>query len=200
MLAKSGRQVFLIESFKEDTRLNPADSADIELDLLIQLFYDDPDRLGRFQELKPEEVPDPSHQLLVHNKHMTVTVEKYHRSPVDVNVLQTRRDGDRYSRKIVLTSQSDNQAVMFGIVRLDLSVLSPNVRLEIEKQQSPLGRILINHNVLRVVKLLNLFHVDPGEDLTKSLKLELGQTCHGRTALIFCDGAPAIELLEIVAQ
>lgn len=195
-----GRHVFLIESLKKEPRLNPADSADIELDLLIQLFYDDPDRLGRFQELKPEQVPDPSHQLLVHNKHMTVTVEKYHSSPVDVNVLQTRIDGDHYSRKIVLTSQDDQQAVMFGIVRLDLSVLSPNVRIEIEKQDTPLGRILINHNVLRAVKLLNLFRIDPGEDLLNALKLESGRTCYGRTALIFCDGAPAIELLEIVAQ
>lgn len=180
--------------------MNPADSADIELDLLIQLFYDDPDRLGHFQELQPEEVPDPSHQLLVHNKHMTVTVEKYHSSPVDVDVLKTRRDGDHYSRKIVLTSHANKESVMFGIVRLDLSVLSPRVRSEIEKQQTPLGRILIEHNVLRVVKLLNLFHIDPGEDLVNALKLESGRTCYGRTALIFCDGAPAIELLEIVAQ
>ena len=182
------------------SRLNPADSADVELDLLIQLFYDDPDRLGRFQEVNPDDVPDPSRQLLVHNKHMTVTVEKYHSSPVDVDVLQTRRDGDHYSRKIVLTSQSDGQAVMFGIVRLDSAVLSPDVRDEIEAQRTPLGRILIDHNVLRVVKLLNLFRIDPGEDLATALQLETGSTCFGRTALIFCDGAPAIELLEIVAQ
>ena len=181
-------------------RLNPADYAEIELDLLIQLFYEDSNRLGQFQEVPRADVPEPSHQLLVHNKHMTVTVEKYHSSPVDVNVLQTRRDGDHYSRKIVLASQSDGQIVMFGIVRLDLSVLSPDVRTKIESQQVPLGRILIEHNVLRVVKLLKLFRIQSGEDLANELKLPSGSTCFGRTALIFCDGAPAIELLEIVAQ
>ena len=180
--------------------MNPADFADIELDALIQLFYEDSDRLGRFQEVAPEGVPDPSNQLLVHNKHMTVTVEKYHSSPVDVKVLQTRRDGDHYSRKIVLTSKSNGAVVMFGIVRLDLSVLSPEVRAKIESQQIPLGRILIDHNVLRVVKLLKLFQIESGEDLATELKLPTKTTCFGRTALIFCDGAPAIELLEIVGQ
>ena len=89
---------------------------------------------------------------------------------------------------------------MFGIVRLDLSVLSPEVRTKIESQQIPLGRILIEHNVLRVVKLLKLFRIQPGEDLATDLNLAQKSTCFGRTALIFCDGAPAIELLEIVAQ
>ncbi len=170
--------------------MNPADSADLELDQLIKLFYDDPVRLGHFQELNPAEVPDPGHQLLVHNKHMTVTVEKYHSSPVDVNVLQTRRDGEHYARKIVLTRQSDERPVMFGVVRLNLSLLAPEVRQEIEGQRTPLGRILIDHNVLRAVKLLSLFRIDPGEDLIAALNLAY------RSNLFWPDGA---DLLRWIA-
>lgn len=180
--------------------MNPADSADVELDQLIQLFYDDPDQLGQFSEVVADDVPGPILQLLAHNLHMTVTVESYHESPVNVEVLESRQDDEHYSRKIVLTRQTDDQVVMFGIVRLNMTLLSADVRSEIEATQTPLGRILISHNVWRVVKLLNLFQIQPGDDLARSMNLNSDVQCFGRTALIYCDGSPAIELLEIVAQ
>jgi len=130
---------------------------------------------------------------------MTVTLEQHHGCPVDVKVLATHTQGGQYSRKILLTRQSDDQVVQFGIVRLDMRVLANDVRKEIEAKETPLGRILIAHDVLREVKLLNLFEIQCGDELAKSLGFEVGQVCYGRTALIYCDGAPAIELLEIVS-
>lgn len=178
--------------------MNSADFADVELELLIKLFFEKPSNLGVFEEIMPQQVAEPSRQLLAHDHHMTVTLEQFHKSPVDVQVLESRHDGDRYSRKILLSRQSDDAVVMYGIVRLNLSVLSPNVRQEITGQQTPLGRILINHNVLRAVKLLNLFRIQAGPDLANAFGFETGHTCYGRTALIYCDGSPAIELLEVV--
>ncbi len=180
--------------------MNRTDSAEVELDSLIGLFYDDPQQLGRFEQVSADEVPAPAKALLAHDYHMTVTVEHYHGCPVDVKVHQTLIQGDDYSRKIILTRQSDDHVVMFGIVRLNMSLLSPGVRAEIESQQTPLGRILIKHNVLRAVKLLRLFRIQPGNDLRSAMGLNESQVCFGRTALIYCDGSPAIELLEIVAQ
>jgi chorismate-pyruvate lyase len=179
--------------------LNPADFADVELETLIKLFFDDSGQLGEFTEVIAEEVSEPSRSLLAHDHHMTVTVEKHHQSPVDVVVLETRTDDDHYSRKILLTRQSDDRVVQYGIVRLNMAVLSPEVRAEIEAKEIPLGRILINHDVLRVVKLLSLFEIKCGPDLAKAIGLDEGQICYGRTALIYCDGSPAIELLEIVS-
>ena len=71
---------------------------------------------------------------------------------------------------------------------------------EIEKLETPLGRILINHDVLRTVKLLSLLEIKCGEELANMLGLETGSLCYGRTALIYCNGSPAIELLEIVSE
>lgn len=178
--------------------VNPTDFTDIELDSLIELFYDDPGDLGTFEKIDRADVPEPSNALLAHDYHMTVTVERHHGCPVDVVVHQTRRDENHYARKIVLTRQTDQQVVMFGLVRLDLSVLNAAVRAEIESQEIPLGRILIKHNVLRKVRLLSLFRIRPGKELAGFLQLKPGQTCYGRTALIYCDEKPAIELLEIV--
>ncbi len=179
--------------------MNPADSADVELELLIKLFFDDAKQLGQFEEVTANQVTEPSRSLLAHDHHMTVTVEKHHGTSVDVKVLETRTDDQHYSRKILLTRQSDGAVVQYGIVRLNMGVLSPEVSEEILKQETPLGRILINHNVLRVVKLLSLLKIKAESELAGAFGLEAGEIVYGRTALIYCDGAPAIELLEIVA-
>lgn len=179
--------------------MNQRDLSTVELEALLKLFFENGSELGTFVETTADQVPEPSRSLLAHDCHMTVTLEKHHYSPVDVKVLATRTDGGRYSRKILLTRQSDGMVVQYGIVRLDMSVLASEVRKEIEAQETPLGRILIAHDVLRKVKLLSLFKIQCGEELTKSLGFETGQVCYGRTALIYCDGAPAIELLEIVS-
>ncbi|MDG1874927.1 MAG: hypothetical protein P8J27_13515 [Mariniblastus sp.] len=178
--------------------MNSPDFADIELEILIKLFFKDTNRLGLFKEVATDDIPEPSRSLLGHDHHMTVTLEEHHGSSVDVQVLATRIDGEHYSRKILLTRKPDNKVVQYGIVRLNTSVLADEVRQEIEAQQIPLGRVLINHDVMREVKLLSLFQIQCGVELAESFGFEVGDVCYGRTALIYCDGSPAIELLEIV--
>lgn len=176
--------------------MKPADSSVVELAALIDLFYEESDQLGLFRAVASDELPQSVSNLLAHDHHMTVTVEQHHGCPVDVEVLSARHDGDHYSRKILLRRQSDNAVVMFGIVRMDLSVMSREVRSEIESQSTPLGRILIEHQVLRSVKLVELFEIATGDELRQWLS----PVCYGRTALIYCDNRPAIELLEVVSS
>jgi chorismate-pyruvate lyase len=169
-----------------------------ELDALVDLFYAERAALGEFQEVAEAQLPAVAQRLLAHDQHMTVTVEDFHACPVSVEVLQTNITATHYSRKIVLRRQTDDAIVLFGLVRLNLSVLSPDVRAEIESQLTPLGHILIAHNVLRTVRLLSLWQVAPAEELRGLLALAPSTFCYGRTALIYCDGVPAVELLEIV--
>jgi chorismate-pyruvate lyase len=169
-----------------------------ELETLVALFYDAPRELGRFVEAPAGQLPAVYKELLGHNHHMTVTVEAHHHSLVDVRVLATKTDDRYYARKIVLERQSDSRVVQFGIVRLDFRYLSDEVRREIEGQSAPLGRILIEHDVLREVELFKLWRVTPGADLRRMFALSGPEITYGRTALIHCNGEPAIELLEIV--
>lgn len=169
------------------------------LDALGELFYDSVSDLGDFEEIPRGEAPSPYDELLAHDHHMTVTVERFHNSPVDVEVLDLRRTPTHYSRKILLRRQSDQRVVQFGVVRLCLHFLQPNVRREIESRETPLGRILIQHKVLREVQLISLWKVTPGEELRDLFGLENPVDTYGRTALIYCNGVPAVELLEIVA-
>jgi hypothetical protein len=95
--------------------------------------------------------------------------------------------------------QSDRKTVLFGIPRLNLRLVDDDVRQEILSENKPLGRVLIDHNVLREVQLASLYRVTPGADLVKLLGMPEPLATYGRTAFIYCDGYPAVELLEIVA-
>jgi chorismate-pyruvate lyase len=130
---------------------------------------------------------------------MTVTVESHCGEQVNVHVHQCRRNQNWYAREITLVSSQSQQIVQYGIVRLDITALDPEVWKQIESQQIPLGRVLIEHDVLREVELCGLWELQAGPDLANLMHLQAGDTLYGRTALIHCDGVPAIELLEIVA-
>lgn len=170
-----------------------------ELEELVSLFYTDHSQLGTFVERTAEQCTQPYRQLLAHEAHMTVTVEQRHGCEVDVEVLATQLTPSHYLRKIVLRRKSDRRVVQFGIVRLALSALQTIVRDEIMAQEIPLGRVLINHNVMRHVQLNSLWEVACGPELVDLFCVELGHVSYGRTAWIYCDGEPAVELLEIVA-
>ena len=179
--------------------MNEARWATPDLQSLVDIFYDDPSELGEFRELPQTELPGEYQSLLAHDAHMTVTLEEFHQSEVSVEVLDFQRTATHYSRKIILRRISDNVPVLYGIVRLSLDFLPEHVQLEIVAQKTPLGRVLIQNNILRNVKLLTLWEVKPGAELEQiyadaSIK---DPVCYGRTALIYCDGLPAVELLEI---
>ena len=169
-----------------------------DLHTLISLFYDSTAELGEFVEVQPEQMPPLFCELLAHENHMTVTIEAHHGSPVDVHVQNTHTAGKIYSREILLTRQSDGRVVQYGIMRVNFNFLGEAVRDEIESQSAPLGRILIDHDVLRAVQLSQLWKISPASRLSQMLGITADSTTYGRTAIIHCNGEPAVELLEIV--
>ncbi len=130
---------------------------------------------------------------------MTVTVEAHHGGLVDVRVLEQRRTADQYGRKILLTLQRDGRVVQFGIMRIDLGCCGPEVRAEIVAGRTPLGRILIEHDVLRRIEPTAFLRVVPGKAMMGWFGLERPRPTYGRLAIIHCNGRPAVELLEVVA-
>jgi chorismate-pyruvate lyase len=174
-------------------------SPKVELESLAELFFGRLQDLGKFVEVTADEVPAPWKQLLAHEDHMTVRVEDHYRSPVDVEVLEHQCDDTSYSRKILLKLASDGRIVQFGLVRVARAALEESIMKKIEAGNVPLGRILIDHNVLRKVRLSRLWRIEPGAELSKVFGEPDRKTCYGRTAVIDANGRHAIELLEIVA-
>jgi chorismate-pyruvate lyase len=149
--------------------------------------------------IPPSEVPQPYHKLLVHHHHMTVTLEEFFDSKVDVQVLQHQRSGESYSRQILLSTQSTGQVIQFGTVRINLACCSPAVREGILSESIPLGRVLIQNEVLRRIEPTAFLRISPGPKLVEWFKLDKAKTSYGRMGVIFCDDQPAIAVLEILA-
>ncbi len=145
-----------------------------------------------------DEVPAPYHDLLVHEHHMTVTVEAYHGGPVDVRVLEWRQDGSHYARKILLVLRSTGKVVQFGIVRIDLDRTTPEVRAALLARQTPVGRILIQHDVLRRIEPTAFVRIDAGPEQMAWFGQAEPAVLYGRLAIIHFNNKPAVELLEVV--
>jgi len=169
-----------------------------DLAALLDIFPP-PDFLRAYEVLPAAQMPAPYQKLLVHPHHMTVTIEEHHGSPVDVRVLDDRLEGDVYVRKILLVLQSTGKIVQFGLVRIRLDFVSPEVRAEIVSRTTPLGRILIQHNVLRTITPISFLRVLPGPAMMAWFDLQTMTPTYGRVAVITCDDQPAIEVLEIVS-
>jgi hypothetical protein len=149
--------------------------------------------------VQPEDIPFPEDHLLVHHDHMTVVLERHHRSRVQVHVMEEHQDGDQYTRKISLTPAGSDKVVEYGIVRLNFRYMSDAVREEILARRMPLGAILIKHNVHRRVKPRYFLRL-PEHSPVMALFEETDnlEPVYGRLGTIYCDDEPAIELLETV--
>ena len=179
--------------------MNPTELPQVELAELIGLFFPEAaTEVGEFHEVDASQMPIDADSLLNHCEHMTVRIEDFHNSEVDVQVLQEQNTETHYSRKILLTRKSDGGVVQFGIVRLDMSTLPQEVQDQIRQRQIPLGRILISHDVMRAVRLAKLYRIEAGDELATHFGADKGADIFGRTAWMYCNGKPAIELLEVV--
>lgn len=172
--------------------MNPHD----ELQRLITLFPEE-DLYQSAVHVPASTIPAPYKRMLVHDHHMTVTMEEYHGCPVTVEVLDNSQQGNVYTRKILLRRSTDKAPVQFGIVRFNFDYVTPEVRDEIIAGQIPLGRVLITHNVLRHIDLGAIIEFTAGAGLAKYLDMPVGDVTYGRMATIFCNRRPAVDLLEI---
>lgn len=175
--------------------MNPHD----ELLSLTKRFPESDVLIQRAEHIPSAVTPEPYKTMLVHDHHMTVAMETYHHCSVDVRVLDSNLDGTEYSRKIILLKHGTESPVQFGIVRFHLEYVTAEVRNEIIAGQTPLGRILINHNVLRHIDLGAILEITAGPALASHLQMPPGAITYGRLATIFCNQKPAVDLLEISA-
>jgi hypothetical protein len=164
---------------------------------LATLFYDSLDVLGQFEPVLVDSLPDGYRELLAHHDHMTVALEAFHNSLVDVRALAEWRDDASYARCSLLSRQTDSVVVQFGIMRIWLADLPVAAQHEITTKKSPLGRVLIRHNVLREVELITLWRIRPGAELQRQLQLDGEEPIYGRTAQILVEERPTVQLLEI---
>jgi len=156
--------------------------------------------VSQLAEISGDEMPEPYRELLVHSHHMTVTMEAFHQDTVTLKVCRENRVDDQYARVILLSLESTGQVVQFGIMRFDLSICNRDTRDEILDGTTPLGRILIQKNIMRRIVPETFLKIVAGESLATYFDCDLSQEVYGRLAVIECNGQPAVELLEVSAS
>jgi chorismate-pyruvate lyase len=184
---------------KESSRLAEVAGAQAALLDLCRPFVSDEFR-PECVVVHPDGIPHPADALLVHHEHMTTVLQKHHRRPVGVHVLEEHLAGDSYTRKISLTVASTEKVVEWGIVRLNFQYMSPKVRDEILAKKLPLGAILIKHNVHRRIKPRYFLRFPENGQVLKLFTGKSSEPAWGRLGTIYCDNEPCIELLEIVVH
>lgn len=170
------------------------------LQQLFDLFADtrivDPPHI----EIVPaDQVPAPYSELLVHDQHMTVTLEQFHKRQVHLTVLARRHQDNDYARMILLALEGTGEIVEFGMFRMDLGCCDHAVRDAIIAGRTPLGRILIEHNVLRRIDPLAYLRIQPSQQFRAWFNRRDDKPIYGRVAMIWCNGQQAVELLEVVS-
>jgi chorismate-pyruvate lyase len=157
-----------------------------------------PPPVPAYEPVPAAAVPEPYRALLVHDEHMTVTMEAHHGSPVEVRVLQRGRRGMWYARQIVLVKEGTDDLVQGGVVRINLDLCAAPVRQAILREDTPLGRILIDHDVMRRIEVTAYLRVASDPHVRRWLRVDHDRPTYARLAYIHTDGRPAIELFEIV--
>ena len=201
----------------------PNDYAANSVRALIEKFCP-VEMFGRIRAIDSKDIPPPFDLMLAHHSHMTVAMEDFHGHCVSLNVVNVaaaESDGQKsYTREILLKSpvfnamafgalerldktrkKNADRVVQYGIVKIMTDRLPEEVVARIQECGTPLGRILIEADLLREVRCVCVFEVMPGPYFGKLCHTPENQTppqTYGRFATISISEQPVIELFEVV--
>lgn len=171
----------------------------VALGNICEDFLDRNSIIDSAERVPTEALPKDAVRRLVHAEHMTTVLRRFHGTPVELKVLSEKSDRIRYSRMILLTLRGSDTVVEFGIARLNLDSVDERIRDEIVQGDTPLGDILINHDVHRRIDPKWYFRFSASSPVLPYFDDAAVVEAFGRVAIIHCDGKPVIQLLEIVA-
>ena len=144
--------------------------------------------LPRMEVIAVNAVPEPYRSLLVHERDMTSTLEKFHGSEIYIHALSSEQRDGGYFREVVLHRASDAAPVEFGANRVNLALFPAEARETFLREKIPLGRILKDSGIAHTIQALNFFRVEPDALICRALNLEKPVTLYGRQAVL-CDSA-----------
>jgi hypothetical protein len=146
--------------------------------------------------------------LLLHRRQMTTVLGQQYAAPMRLAVLASGLRGNLYTRLVQLRPSRFSTVVEHSLVIVDLTLLPPATGRELLKDELPIGELLIRHAVHTHVAPRWFVKVEPplrlrmriasATDVPRWGVGDRGQTLYGRVGRIFCDGAPAVRMIEIV--
>lgn len=155
--------------------------------------------LPRIERINGDEMPEPYRSLLVHQRDMTPTLEKFHGSEIHLKILKREQRGDFYFREVVLLLNGTEMPVEFGANKVSLMLFPPKARQLILEERVPLGRILKECDVGHNTTAKAFFRVMPDDLISSVLQLKAPISLYGRKATIMdAQKRPLSEIVEIL--
>jgi chorismate-pyruvate lyase len=155
--------------------------------------------LPAIERIQGDEMPEPYRSLLVHERDMTPTLEKFHSSDIHLKILKREQRGDFYFREVVLLLDGSETPVEFGANKVSLVLFPPKARQLILEERVPLGRILKECEIGHTTTAKAFFRVAPDELIGSVLHLKTHVALYGRRATILdAQKRPLSEIVEIL--
>jgi chorismate-pyruvate lyase len=155
--------------------------------------------LPGIEQIQGGEMPEPYRSLLVHERDMTPTLEKFHASDIHLKILKREQRGDFYFREVALLLDGSETPVEFGANKVNLALFPPKARQLILGERVPLGRILKECEIPHMTFAKAFFRVAPDELISSVLHLSTPTSLYGRKATIFdAQKRPLSEIVEIL--
>jgi chorismate-pyruvate lyase len=143
-----------------------------------------------------EDVPLGLRALLSAPRPLTPRLEALHGEPLALRVLERRRHGDVYGRRVVLV-RGDGVPVVLAAIEIDLTRLAPAIRDQVLAEVLPFGHILAGA-VARPDALLRVA-CDPFIAVALALPIQHAWLYGRRRILVDGERATVATIVEILA-
>jgi len=144
-------------------------------------------------------MPEPYRALLVHDRDMTSTLERFHEEAIVLRPVASKQEGNSLFRQVVLVGADSGTALEFGAIRIDLAGFSRSARQEVLAARKPLGAILADHVVVYESRPECFFSLRSDPCMEELLELDGVHRLYGRqNVLRGLGGLPLAEVVEIL--
>lgn len=145
------------------------------------------------------QLPEHERALLVHDRDMTSTLSGFHRSELNLHVLEKQGTPDYLMRLVVLTKRELPVPVEFGAIGIRLEVLPPALREKIQEGRVPLGGLLAQFNLRYESSPQAFFQIAVDAFIGERLLEPVGTLLCGRcNVLMLPDGEVFADIVEII--
>ena len=157
--------------------------------------------LPKLEQVDPEQIPEPYKSLVVHQKDMTPTLEKFYDDQIYIEILHRDYSDLHYFREVVLKLEKSHRPVEFGAIRIYLERFPKDAREVILNEHIPLGHILGTFDVEHTSSPIGYLRMVPDELITKTLGNARNTWLYGRrNRLSNPEGESLAEIVEILPE
>lgn len=148
--------------------------------------------------LKGAQIPQPYHDLLVHSRDMTPTLQRFYRHPIGLDVINRHHEAKSYFREVVLNAAGN--PVEYGMIRIALDLFPAIAQKRILEEKTPLGAILLEEGLAHFGWPQAFFAVRSDAQTSHALALHESCLLYGRrNVLLDGDRRLLAEVVEILA-